>query len=302
MKTKGAPDYKKEIIKTLERITASGVSAFDIFDDFLNISLASLERLPDHVRSIAQTGKPADDTKEVQKRFERPRERYRSNNKYYFDLFAEALGYLLLSAEDDWNDTIGDVYMEFGISNKHSGQFFTPFHLAKLMADLTVDNIPAQVHERIKAACRENPLAQAMLLTGLMIEDPDQAEAWFFNKVLPAVAPDIKPITVCDPACGSGVMFLAAASAVPRWMLDWNLVRFYGMDIDQTCVNMARLNILLHGLNGFSIKCALALSEVELKAIPDPYQSAYREAQSAELERLIEITEELRSWKQSSLL
>lgn len=300
MKPRGAPDYKKQIIKTLESITSSGVSPYDIFDDFLNIALDSLERLPDHVRAVATTGKPADDTEEVQKRFQRLRERYRK--PVYFERFAEALGYLILSAEDDWNDTIGDIYMEFGISNKHTGQFFTPFHIAKLMADMTMDDIPALVHERIKATCRENPLAQAMLIAGLGIEDPAQAEAWFFGKVLPAVAADVEPVTVCDPACGSGVMFLAAASEVPRWMLDWNFVRFYGMDIDQTCVNMAKVNILLHGLNGFSIKCALALSEAELERIPNPYQSAYREAQSAEPERLIEITEEIRSWKQPALL
>lgn len=301
MKPTGAPDYKRQIIRTLERITASGVSAYDIFDDFLSISLDSLERLPDHVRAIAQTGKVAEDTEEVQKRFARLRERY-SKNRYYFELFAEALGYLILSAEDGWEDIIGDVYMEFGISNKHSGQFFTPFHIAKLMADMTTDDLPAMVHERIKSACRENPLAQAMLIAGMGIEDPVQAEDWFFNKVLPTVAPDIEPVTVNDPACGSGVMFLAVASEVPRWMMDWNFVQFYGMDIDQTCVNMARLNMMLHGLNGYSIKCALALSDIELQSIPDPYQSAYREAQSAEPERVDEMAKEIRAWKQPALL
>lgn len=300
MKTKGTPDYKKQIIKTLESITSSGVSAHDIFDDFLNIALDSLERLPDHVRSIVQTGKPADDTEEVQKRFGRLRERYQ--NPVYFERFSEAFAYLMLSAEDDWNDTIGDVYMEFGISNSHSGQFFTPFHIAKLMAEMTMTDIPALVHERIKTACKENPLAQAMLIASLVINDQATAEQWFFEKVLPTVVADIEPVTVLDPACGSGVMFLAAASSVPRWMLDWNLVRFYGMDIDQTCVNMAKVNILLHGLNGASIKYALAMSEVELLTIPDPYQSAYREAQSAEPERLIEITGEVRAWKQGALL
>ena len=65
---------------------------------------------------------------------------------------------------------------------------------------------------------------------------------------------------------------------------------------------MYNLIILLHSLNGFSIKCALALSESELQRIPDPYQSVYREAQSAEPERLVEIIEEIRSWKQPALL
>lgn len=285
-------NHKKNIIKTLEKIGSSGVSAHDIFEDFLSLSLDTLENLPAHARSITQTGKPADDTDEVKKRWERIRERYR--NPVYMERFAEAFAYLMHSAEE-WNDTLGDVYMEFGISNKYSGQFFTPYHLAKMMAAMTMGDIPTLVNQRIKDACRDNPLAQAILISGLMIEDPAQAEAWYFEKLIPAVASDVDPVTVCDPACGSGVMLLAAASEVPRWMLDWNFVRFYGMDIDQTCVNMAKANIAMRGLNGFSIKCALAMSETELQSVVEPYQSAYREAQTASPERLTEITDEVRS-------
>jgi len=53
-----------------------------------------------------------------------------------------------------------------------------------------------------------------------------------------------KPLqTVCDPACGSGRMLIAAAK-INRHMF------FYGADLDITCCKMALLNMLLNSLKG----------------------------------------------------
>ena len=71
----------------------------------------------------------------------------------------------------------------------------------------------------------------------------------------------IDPIKIQDCACGSGVMLLGAASCFPRWALDWGVVQFYGQDIDQTCVMMARINMMLHGLNGYAMKLEVAVLE-----------------------------------------
>ena len=71
--------------------------------------------------------------------------------------------------------------------------------------------------------------------------------------------PHLEPLTVCDPACGSGVTLLAAASACPRWALDYNVVRFFGQDIDRTCVKMAQVNMMLYGLNGYGLRLNASL-------------------------------------------
>ncbi len=49
--------------------------------------------------------------------------------------------------------------------------------------------------------------------------------------------------TVCDPACGSGRMLLAAAKINRHALL-------YGAELDITCCKMALLNILLNSLQG----------------------------------------------------
>jgi len=47
--------------------------------------------------------------------------------------------------------------------------------------------------------------------------------------------------TVCDPACGSGRMLLAAKKINP-------FNRFYGADLDETCCKMAAINLFLNGV------------------------------------------------------
>lgn len=257
--------YTQQIIRVLERITASGMGQQQIFDDFLEIASDCLTRLPEHTASTRLTGKVSQDPPEMVARWDRLRSRY--NSQHYFDLFAQAFALLMKSAQDDWNDTIGEVYMEFGHPSKWGGQFFTPFYLAEMMAKVSVSlssphNVPSLVHERIKDACKGDPLAESILLTSVGLKG-GEAEEWYFTKLIPLVAPRVEHVKIHDPACGSGVMFLAAASQIPRWMLDWNFVRFYGQDIDQTCVQMAQINLMLHGLNGYAIQCAAALIDIE---------------------------------------
>jgi hypothetical protein len=60
-------------------------------------------------------------------------------------------------------------------------------------------------------------------------------------------------VTVCDPACGSGVMLLAFAKVVHDALgrKGTGKLELYGMDTDIRCVLMCRIQLRLNGLDGF---------------------------------------------------
>jgi N-6 DNA Methylase len=60
-------------------------------------------------------------------------------------------------------------------------------------------------------------------------------------------------VSVCDPACGSGVMLLAYAKVVHDALGRYgtNKLELYGMDTDIRCVQMCRIQLRLNGLDGF---------------------------------------------------
>ena len=297
-KIKLYPDHraKDNIIKILSQCQSAGLRTSEIYQDFLDIAHDTLVMLPAHAASLVKDKVLSQDTPEIAERFARLKKRY--GDPRYFGYFQQAFNVLVKSADDGWEDVIGDVYMEFGNPNSHSGQFFTPWHVSALMAQITMsDDI---VWKHLEDAYRKSAVGRMHALVG-----GEERISAFVRELGPGVLNVIdieqfEPVTVCDPAVGSGVMLLAIASVLPVWM--HSLVKFYGMDIDQQCVTMCRVNMMLHGLNGFGIKCALALSGAELAALPEPYADAYSEAQVATPERLIEITSEVKSWKQNALI
>lgn len=241
--------HADQIIKILSKNLSSGYKPDDVFMDWLDAVQATLEAIPAHAESVAKSGHMATDTPETQKLFERLRSRYR--NKDAFNHFAHAFAVLMDSVTPEApEDILGECYMAWGYPNKWAGQFFTPMSIARMMAMMTVGEAEAEVHTRLKEAIAQSPLAEAATLTGLIVAE-GEAFDWFITRVLPAALPFYKPVTVCDPCVGSGVMLLAASACFPRWMIELGLVQFYGQDIDAGCVKMCQINVMLYGLNGW---------------------------------------------------
>lgn len=58
------------------------------------------------------------------------------SNKYDTGTMAALFSNLVESYEENpYRDLMGDTYMRLGIGNKAGGQFFTPYHVCRLMAD-----------------------------------------------------------------------------------------------------------------------------------------------------------------------
>lgn len=293
--------FGDRIIKILEPITHAGNRPSQIYRDLLDLIEASLDRMPHNIRYAREHGAfPEKDPPETEELFARLRQRYTGDD--HFDRFARAFAVLQQSTAFGFVDVLGHVYMEWGSPNSWAGQFFTPWNVAAMMAEML--DTGSMVEDRLLESLNSSPLGQAVLLPALILDGDDvdvDASEYLFNRVVPAAfEAGYEPVRICDPCVGSGVFLLAAASTMPAWMYRLGLVRFYGCDIDDGCVTMTRINCMLYGLNGFlTVQSALEMPDVELDRLPEPHQSMYRDAQAADQagddERLREIEERVRS-------
>jgi type I restriction-modification system DNA methylase subunit len=97
-------------------------------------------------------------------------------------------------------------------------------------------------------------------------------------------------------------MLLSAAATFPRWAIDMGLVQFYGIDIDPTCVQMCKINLMLHGMNSYFVKCANALTEpfvVAMRATSPALNEAYSSAENMTSDEKHELSFAIRNGQYS---
>lgn len=212
---------KPAILKHLSTVTTSGRKTWGVFEDWLDIVHATLRMLPQHALSVATIGKPADDPPDIKATWERLNQEYKAQDWQHLQAAMLALFDVVEERVKAWGsvtgpnvggaswDVLGDIYQEINATSAHSGQFFTPWHLACTCANVVAGETLESLRDRDE------------------------------------------PLRISDPACGSGVMLLAAAASLPREAVQRGWVRFYGNDIDATCVKMAQINMMMYGLNGW---------------------------------------------------
>jgi len=109
----------KEILQSLQAILARGYNTYDVFNDWLDLMIYALQRDDDHYLEIVRKYK---NDKNVGER--------------EIDYFCKAFAQLQIEMQKTNNDVLGEVYMEWNMSNKYRGQFFTPKHVAAMMATM----------------------------------------------------------------------------------------------------------------------------------------------------------------------
>ncbi|MHB9110424.1 MAG: N-6 DNA methylase [Armatimonadota bacterium] len=62
--------------------------------------------------------------------------------------FPQMLGELVMAMEGNFDDILGQTFMELELSSKWKGQFFTPSCIASLMARLTLEDITPFIEQR----------------------------------------------------------------------------------------------------------------------------------------------------------
>jgi hypothetical protein len=269
---------------------------------FIEAANLTLDDLP-HLFGQAVRGEKLTNTEEQMKRWNDAGLGHISKETYA--AFGEAFAILLSSScypdgSPTYADVVGKVYMELvGSSSWNKGEFYTPQSIAQMVAQMIIN--PVGLEQEFFRRCREvyesDPLLESLILAaGFSMkafdydESPEKDEAvgyavnFFAERIWPLIRPKIEPIRICDPCVGSGVMLLAAAEVIPRWLIDIGFVQFFGQDISNIAVGMCRLNMKLYGLTPLGIKPADMLKAWELAALPSPHKKIYTDYQ-ADLEQ-----------------
>ena len=133
---------KKEFIKKLKGLSQSR-SAHQVFSDWLEIAAISMHQLPYHSGDLAR-----DNT------FERLEQSYMRSIKPYgreeLIVFSEMLTIVIssLGSGMGYSDFLGEIAGEAELLNKGGGQFFTPYHLCRAIAKMTLGDVYQSVREK----------------------------------------------------------------------------------------------------------------------------------------------------------
>lgn len=132
-----AKEAKKEIIKDIERLSGAK-SQYEVFYDWITAMAMMYANLRGNI--IGPENLNENDRKiydEREKLYEEAVGGYENGT----ETFARMHAMLVVALEDDMTDMLGEIFMEAGIGNKSTGQFFSPFHLSLLTAKLNVSSI-----------------------------------------------------------------------------------------------------------------------------------------------------------------
>lgn len=119
-------DSKKEFLRVFNQLTNRHRS-WDVWRDFIVMYACALSNPMD---------KQHYDDREAL--YLRTIKKY---NKQEQPLFSELAAHTVMALEDNpEQDFLGSIYMSLNLGNQHNGQFFTPYHICELMAEVTMQD------------------------------------------------------------------------------------------------------------------------------------------------------------------
>lgn len=125
--------HRKALIKLIEQ-NSYRHDRWRVFGDFVELAAISLSNAVDLSQRAAREARYL----EIVSRYE-PEEVHR---------FPKMLAELVSELEAGSADVLGEVFMEMDLGSKWHGQFFTPFHLCRVMAQTMVDDQMRDTIER----------------------------------------------------------------------------------------------------------------------------------------------------------
>lgn len=124
-------DYLKEFISKLSNLDRSK-NISTVFKDFLTLSTCSLVQ-------------PFYRSPEIEQKY---LDIIKNYTKEQAEEFSKLLALLVMGLEEKHQDFLGQVYMQLNLGNNATGQFFTPYHVSKFMAEITSIGIEKELEEK----------------------------------------------------------------------------------------------------------------------------------------------------------
>lgn len=126
-------DEEKEFINTFNQLTYRH-RRWEIWTDFVVMFACSLSN------SI--------DKSHYEEREARYLKIIKKYDKQEQQLFPELVAHTVMALENNpEQDFLGDIYMKLNLGSQTRGQFFTPYHISCLMAEMTMDDVISQVEK-----------------------------------------------------------------------------------------------------------------------------------------------------------
>ncbi len=117
-------DYIHEFVSIIQSLDRSK-SIENVFRDFLALSTYSLAQ-------------PFYRSNEIEDKYMQIIKSYAREQAVKF---SKLLAFLVEGLEQKYQDFLGQIFMELGFGNARKGQFFTPYSVSKLMAEINVGNV-----------------------------------------------------------------------------------------------------------------------------------------------------------------
>jgi type I restriction-modification system DNA methylase subunit len=131
------PSHRFTQISDLLNANAGAQRLSRVFEDFIEILAITLRNAVDR-----------NDEDDWRSREQRYLDIARHYDRPALDRFAHAFALVTEEMESHPRDVLGQLYMSLELGNENLGQFFTPYHLAQLLAAMNTEGMEQTVNER----------------------------------------------------------------------------------------------------------------------------------------------------------
>ena len=152
-KSKAATDLDREFVNVFRQLSLKH-GAHNVWDDFIVMSACSISNM------VSKNGR-----KKRDELYEKAKSNYDEDE---FELICGLLGITIAALnENEEQDYLGRIYQMLSLEIKSLGQVFTPYHIAELMAKLTMGNVAEEVKEKgYLSICDPTCGSGALLIAG----------------------------------------------------------------------------------------------------------------------------------------